>query len=222
VRQIQARADELAAEGVFLGGPARDFESLGRLQFTTLLENGLWPDSKVLDVGCGALRAGYWLLHFLEPGCYFGLEPNREMVELGMREFLEPGLVEQARPSFAHNADFDFGVFGTRFEFFLARSIWTHASKQHIRVMLDSCAATAAPNAVMLASYFRTPRIPRGEKREHRGTEWVGRSHTRGQRGRAYHSHEWIASECQHRGLRVSELEQRPVNEQRWLRIDFA
>lgn len=221
VEPMVPRAEALAANGVFLGGPARDFERLGRLQFATLVEHGLWPDSKVIDIGCGALRAGYWLLHFLEPGCYFGLEPNREMVELGIREFLEPHLLERAQPRWAHNEDFDFNVFGVQFDFFLARSIWTHASKRQISKMLDGFVATAAPTAVMLASYFKKPRISRGEKREYLGDEWVGRSHTRNRPGRAYHSYSWIESECRRRGLGLLELDKPPVNDQRWLRIDF-
>ena len=50
----------------FLGVPLEHFESGGREQLTYLLRAGLNPHSKVCDVGCGVLRAGYWLIHFLE------------------------------------------------------------------------------------------------------------------------------------------------------------
>jgi hypothetical protein len=55
----------LAAQGVFTGEPPELFESAGRLQISTLIREGLNPDSKLLDVGCGCLRAGYWLVRFL-------------------------------------------------------------------------------------------------------------------------------------------------------------
>src|SRR3954454_18606924 len=74
--RIQERAAQLKAAGGFLGGPFEDFERVGRLQLVTLVQQGLNPSSKVLDVGCGSLRAGYWLMNFLEPGGYHGIEPR--------------------------------------------------------------------------------------------------------------------------------------------------
>ena len=75
---LQDRSERLAEE-VFLGGPKRDFERVGRLGFEVLLAEQLRPSSRVLDVGCGALRLGYWLMRFLDPGCYFGIEPQQEI-----------------------------------------------------------------------------------------------------------------------------------------------
>jgi hypothetical protein len=74
--KIQKKAETLS-EQTFLGFPSADFEKAGREQLSYLLLAGLNPDSKVVDVGCGVLRAGYWLIHFLDPGCYFGIEPHR-------------------------------------------------------------------------------------------------------------------------------------------------
>ena len=70
---LEAKAESLTRQGVFLGGPPgeRSFEKIGRSQLVILLKNGLYPNSRVLDVGCGALRGGYWLINFLQPGCYF-------------------------------------------------------------------------------------------------------------------------------------------------------
>ena len=77
---LEERVLELA-KTTFLGGPADDFERVGRLGFTVLLQEGLRPSSRVLDVGCGALRLGYWLLRFLDPGRYFGIDPVLVRVE---------------------------------------------------------------------------------------------------------------------------------------------
>jgi hypothetical protein len=133
---LQEKAVELSKH-VFTGGPVEEFERVGRHQFITLLGQGLNLNSRVLDIGCGCLRAGYWLIHFLDPDCYFGIEPNRAMLETGLSSLLEPGLAEAKRPRFDHNADFNLTVFGERFDFVLARSIWTHASKTQIETMLD-------------------------------------------------------------------------------------
>jgi SAM-dependent methyltransferase len=149
---VQARADAVA-EASFLGGPPGDFEAVGRLGFRVLLSEGLGPSSRVLDVGCGALRLGYWLMRFLDPGCYFGIEPNQEMLRVGLEQIVEPEVVRRADARFAHNDDFDFSVFGSEFDYVYARSIWTHASRPQISAMLRSFTRTAAPGGVFLASY---------------------------------------------------------------------
>jgi SAM-dependent methyltransferase len=211
---VQRRA-EAVADQVFVGGPVTDFDLVGRLQLITLLREGLQPESKVLDVGCGALRAGYWLIRLLEPGNYYGIEPARDMLEAGIERIVGRELINEKSPSFAHNDDWDFSVFGTRFEFVVARSIWTHASKADIATMLDSFVATAEPGARMLASY-----LPSGRgQRDYEGDRWVGRSHVQTERGLVYHRADWVRDECRARGLTVTELPGDVVNQQRWLRI---
>jgi len=76
------------------------------LSFPTLIREGLWPPSKVLDIGCGALRAGYWLVRFLEPERYYGIERNRKMLDNGIEYVLTPALLRAKRPAFDHNDRF--------------------------------------------------------------------------------------------------------------------
>jgi SAM-dependent methyltransferase len=211
---LQRAAEALARNGMFLGGPVEAFEPLGRHQLIILLEHGLMPDSRVLDVGCGCLRAGYWLIHFLQPDCYFGIEPNTSMLDAGKQTFLTQELLASKRPRFSANDDFDFSVFGAVFDFVLARSIWTHAAPHQVQRMLDGFAATAASDAVFLASYQRAARLDE----HYSGSAWIGRSHRSDTPGMVKYSFEWIESECCKRHLQVSELLQK-VQGQTWLRI---
>jgi SAM-dependent methyltransferase len=199
-----------------LGGPVKDFEKVGRLQLITLLKAGLQPDSRVVDIGCGCLRAGYWLIHFLGKNRYFGIEPNKEMVRLGVEEILEPEVLEEKAPLFDHNSDFNVGVFEVKFDFFLARSVWTHASKQQIEVMLDAFCQCATEEAIFLASY-----LPAGEasERDYVGAGWVGISHESSNTGLVSHSLAWVRSACAERSLAVRELQEDVMNGQRWLSI---
>jgi SAM-dependent methyltransferase len=245
---LQDRSERLA-ETVFLGGPKHDFERVGRLGFQVLLAEGLRPSSRVLDVGCGALRLGYWLMRFLDPGCYFGIEPQREMLDVGLRQLVEPEVVARAHARFAFNDDFDLSVFGERFDFVIARSIWTHASKTQIAKMLSSFAATSQPLGVFLASYYpaskvfelgrRWPRLqaavpklplaqaspllaalPRlGGSPEYEGDEWVGRSPQSEGPGAVRHSLRWVAGEAERLGLRAQLMPYRVIHHQYWLRI---
>jgi len=211
------RVARLQAEQIYLGGFAENFESGGRKQLIALLREGLYPHSRMLDIGCGCLRGGYWLIHFLDAGCYCGIEPNAAMLEGGVRFLLEPGLVELKKPRFDHNEGFDFTVFGEKFDFFLARSIWSHASKGQIQRMLDGFVCTAQPAAVMLTSYLR----PTLFKWDYQGANWVGRCHTSNVLGFVHHSLSWIRRECAERGLVAEEIKGKAYNDftQTWLRI---
>ncbi|MBI2378824.1 MAG: class I SAM-dependent methyltransferase [Deltaproteobacteria bacterium] len=211
---IQLRAERLAAE-TFLGGPIQSFETVGRLQLMTLLRVGLYPDSKVLDIGCGALRAGYWLINFLEPDCYFGLEPNKDMLDAGVRTFLSEALLSAKRPRFAHNTEFDVSSFGLRFDFFLARSVWTHAPKSQILKMLDVFGASSNESGLFLTSY-----LPASERDpDYRGDTWVGKSESSREAGLVGHDPNWIASECRSRGLTSRTLPVDGFRRQVWLAI---
>lgn len=212
--QLEPTARALA-EKVFTGGPVEDFEATGRAQIVTLLRSGLYPHSKVLDVGCGCVRGGYWLVRFLDRDGYCGIEPNREMLEAGIEALLPPELVEAKQPRFDHNDTFDFSVFGEEFDFVVALSVWTHASKSQIDRMLASFAETASPNGVFLPSYLRAGLV----FRDYKGDEWVGRSHESDVAGMVYHSYRWIEACSARHGLRVRETGFERIAGQRWLYI---
>lgn len=198
---IQAKG-ELIDKEVFNGGPIDSFSEIGRLYLITLLKIGLHPGSKVLDVGCGALRGGYWIINFLSPNNYYGIEPNVEMLNVGKRVMLGEELLEEKKPSFDHNSDFDFSVFNSKFDFVVARSIWSHTSKSQIQKMLDSFVDNSNPDGVFLTSYLR----PFSSKDDYKGSDWVGKSHESNEVGIVFHSFSWIESECQKRNLKVQEL----------------
>lgn len=57
--QVQTQADEMIKRHGFLAVPRETFEVGGRAQLVRLLNHGLTPESKVLDIGCGPLRVAY-------------------------------------------------------------------------------------------------------------------------------------------------------------------
>lgn len=220
---LQDRAEALG-RSMWLGGLTAQFERDGRLQLSKLLRAGLSPGSVVVEVGCGALRAGYWLIHFLDPDRYHGIEPNRAMIDTAREVLLEPGLEELKRPRFAYNDDFDLGVFGAVPDFVLARSIWSHTSRGQIRAMLDSFAAIAAPDAVMLTSYHPASRLP-WRRQAYHGDAWVGRgpaSTAVEHRAVVAHPFSWIREQCRARRLLIREAPGDSFGGQVWLEITRA
>lgn len=213
--RVQSRANEMMSQHGFLGVPLETFELGGRNQMVLLLGEGLNPESKVLDIGCGCLRVAYWLVRFLDPGCYFGIEPARQRVQYGLHYLFAPEEVKVKRPNFDFNPRFDSSVFGARFDFFLAGSIWSHASKQQIKATLDSFVLDSNPAAVFLSSYLPA----RSADEDYQGNQWVGTSHESTTPGVIRHSLMWIARECDGRGLQLTELPGMDCDGQFWLRI---
>lgn len=211
---LQNRVDRLR-EGPFLGVPFDDFERGGREQLIILLMNGLTPGSRVMDLGCGVLRGGYWLIHFLDAGGYHGIEPHTERLALGTQVILESETLRLKQPSFDSNTTFDTSSFGKEFDFFLAYSIWTHAPKHQIEVMLDSFVRTGHRDAVFLASFLPA----RLNADDYTGDTWVGTSHDSDARGCIQHSFSWIRNACRRRSLHVQILGRDGIG-QLWLRID--
>lgn len=211
--RVQARVEGLD-RSTFHGVPIAGFEDAGRSQLILLLMAGLEPGSKVVDIGCGMLRAGYWLIHFLDPGCYHGIEPHTGRLDLGRGSILEQDTLAQKRPRFDANADFDTSVFGTRFDVFLAYSIWTHAAKRHIEIMLDRFITDSTPQA-----FFLTSVLPSGWRgADHAGDAWVGTSHESATPGCIRHSLRWIEAACRRRDLHMRRLG-RERDGQTWLLI---
>lgn len=211
------RVTKLQEENIFLGGPAALFELAGRNQLIILLREGLIPEHKVLDIGCGCLRGGYWLIHFLKSGCYFGIEPNQTMLEAGINTLLDLNLLELKKPRFDNNSNFDCSVFGEKFDFFVARSIWSHASKSQIEKMLDEFVSFSTSEAIFLTSYLRASWL----RRDYKGDKWVGKSHKSEAPGLVRHSFRWIKNACEQRNLAVEEIKEKAFNvgNQTWLKI---
>ncbi len=213
--RLEARAQEMITRHGFLGVPAATFEQAGREQLIALLNEGLAPESKILDIGCGCLRVAYWLIRFLDPGGYFGIEPARQRVEYGLQYLFEPGEIKLKQPHFDFNVDFDSSIFGVKFDFFLARSIWTHGSKRHIEAMLDSFLGNSVSTSIFLASYL--PAQSSGE--DYQGDGWVGTSHECSVPGVVRHDLKWILDQCQVRRLALRELAGMDCDSQLWLRV---
>ena len=206
---------EALARDQFYGVPVKNFEFAGREQLNYLLNAGLKPNSKVLDIGCGVLRAGYWLIHFLEPGCYCGIEPHQGRLETGVHTILEPEILKSKEPRFDSNPNFNTSVFGEKFDFFLAYSIWTHASKGQIQTMLNGFVRDSNDDAAFLLTFLPSS----WRHRDYNGDQWVGTSHESDVAGTIAHSLRWIKLQCKERGLTVRKLGRDKAHRHRWLKI---
>jgi SAM-dependent methyltransferase len=134
------------------------WDELGELQLQFMTAQGLKPNHRLLDVGCGALRAGRWFVDYLEPGHYYGVDINQSLLDAGYeQEFTEAQRAWLPRDQLRVTDRFacDFGV---RFDFVIAQSLFTHISLNQIRLCLYRVAAVMEPDGRFFASYFEAPR----------------------------------------------------------------
>jgi cyclopropane fatty-acyl-phospholipid synthase-like methyltransferase len=75
-----------------LVGPPDQWATHRRFQFEFLTSNGLQPEHRLLDIGCGTLRGGIPLIEYLHAGNYTGVEVRAAVLEEARKELAESGL----------------------------------------------------------------------------------------------------------------------------------
>lgn len=110
------------------------WEEIGKLQFDFLVNNGLQPHHRLLDIGCGTLRGGRHFIKYLNAGNYSGIDISPEAIEYGKQLVEQEGLSEkQPRLLVSRNKDLRFQEFdGEVFDYLLAQSVFTHLKPEHI------------------------------------------------------------------------------------------
>ncbi len=108
------------------------WEELGNLQFTFLVDEGLQPQHRLLDIGCGSLRGGLWFIRYLETGNYYGIDISPNILEAGKRFLIEAGL-ESRQPQLKVNSNLQFDeLSGITFDYIIAQSVFTHMPEEDI------------------------------------------------------------------------------------------
>ena len=131
---------------------------MGGLQFTILFDLGLREDHTLLDIGCGSLRAGRLFIPYLNPSMYFGVEPNSELLLDGLDNEVGHDLVTIKSPLFFHVDNFNFNFNGHApskgFDFLLAQSIFSHATRTQIAVCMSNAESVMHKDSIFVATYF--------------------------------------------------------------------
>jgi SAM-dependent methyltransferase len=149
-------ADQVRAGGhrVRAGGL---WGELGELQLDFLVSRGLEPSSRLLDVGCGPLRAGIKFVDYLEPGNYYGLDVNASLLDAGYDVELPERLRSKLPRDHLRATDRFDCDFGVEFDFAIAQSLFTHISLSQVRLCLYRVARAMRPGGRLFATFFEGP-----------------------------------------------------------------
>lgn len=132
------------------------WEELGQLQFKFLVDHGLQPTHRLLDIGCGSLRGGLQFIPFLGQGNYWGIDNNAPLIQAGWDIELAQADLQSRQPrnQLVCLKDFEFSSLSTTFDFVLAQSVFTHLNLNRIRRCLTHLSSVMKPGGKFFATFL--------------------------------------------------------------------
>lgn len=149
----------------YVGNPEA-YDITAALQFSLLTLLGLREHHTLLDIGCGSLRAGRLFITYLAKGNYYGIEPNKWLIQEGIEKEVGNDLLTLKQPTFSYNSQFETAQFKQQFDYILAHSIFSHAPQTQITQCLKEAKKAMKPTAIIAATF-------REGTRNYKGNKWV-------------------------------------------------
>lgn len=111
--------------------------ALGAMQFDYLLSHGLKPEHRMLEIGCGNLRAGWRFIDHLDAGHYYGIDISPDILFAAQDTLVQQGLQEK-RPHLTPVRDLTFAFLPDGyFDVVHAHSVFSHSPLS----VIDQCFA---------------------------------------------------------------------------------
>jgi SAM-dependent methyltransferase len=177
------------------------WERMGDLQIGFMKLEGMEPCHRMLDLGCGTLRAGRHFIRHLDAGNYTGIDISDGAISVAKKLVEREGLTDRM-PRLIVNpkGDLKFEMFeGETFDYIMMQSVFTHLLEEHIEECFAHIGSimtpttrwyfTFAPADAPTRTAFKDFRYPKSYFQklcDRRGFEMVERSedydHPSGQR----------------------------------------
>jgi SAM-dependent methyltransferase len=110
---------------------------VGQLQFDYLIRHGLKPDMRMLEIGCGNLRAGRLLIDYLDCGNYYGTDISPDILLSAQRTIEAYGL-QRKLPYLSLVSDLRLAFLpDSHFDVVHAHSVFSHSPLP----VIDECLA---------------------------------------------------------------------------------
>ncbi|MDT0342272.1 class I SAM-dependent methyltransferase [Streptomyces litchfieldiae] len=135
--------------------------ALGEMQFDYLKGHGLRPGQRMLDIGCGNLRAGWRFIDYLDEGHYYGIDISPDIL-ISAKKTLAAYKLQAKLPhlTLTYDLTFDF-LPEDHFDVIHAHSVFSHSPLPVIDECLAHVGRVLAPGGFFDFTFDRT------EGREH-------------------------------------------------------
>ncbi|MFI6453384.1 class I SAM-dependent methyltransferase [Streptosporangium amethystogenes] len=152
----------------------RRWTVLGKMQFDYLVRHGLKPEHRMLEIGCGNLRAGRLFIGYLDAGNYYGLDISPDIL-IAAQETLVSYDLREKLPHLMLVEDLRFAALpGEMFDVVHAHSVFSHSPLPVIEECLRNVGRVVRPGGWFDFTFDRT------EGREHQvlGEDFYYRAET--------------------------------------------
>ena len=133
--------------------------SHGRDVADYLISRGLRTSYNLLDFGCGSIRAGIWLIGYLDSGHYFGMDAHLQSLEAAVQYEIPLHRLEHKQPRFLHSGTFEIAHFCQTFDVILASSVLNHLSNTQLDLALRNITPALAQSGKLIVA----PELPLDE-----------------------------------------------------------
>jgi SAM-dependent methyltransferase len=151
------RSDTARSHEAAVGSKTREsWLKIGQLQFDYLLRHDLKPGARMLEIGCGNLRAGRLFIGYLDAGNYYGVDISPEILLAAQDTVTEFGLQEKL-PHLALVRDMKLAFLPAgQFDVVHAHSVFSHCPASVIDECLDHIGRIMAPGGFFDFTFDRT------------------------------------------------------------------
>ncbi len=132
-------------------GPPDRYDFMGATQFRLLTSLGLQEEHRLLDVGCGSLRAGRYFIQYLMPDRYVGVDPNGWLWRGALETEVGEDILELKRPRLIESGDFALPEIASQsVDCAVAQSIYSHAGADLLASSTSAVARVLKPTGQFL------------------------------------------------------------------------
>ncbi|MBB3167395.1 class I SAM-dependent methyltransferase [Simiduia aestuariiviva] len=135
-------------------GPPKDYDLISAMVFNLLTCIGLRQDHRVLDIGCGSLRNGRLLIPYLNKNNYIGIEPNKWLVEDGIKNEIGRDLVKLKKPTFSYCDSMKEFNLPLNIDYAFAQSIFSHTGLDLLDKWLSDASYHLKDDGILLATFL--------------------------------------------------------------------
>ncbi|WP_046469201.1 class I SAM-dependent methyltransferase [Allosalinactinospora lopnorensis] len=153
------RSDTAKNPEAAVGSKSHDrWLALGAMQFDYLVGHGLAPEDRMLEIGCGNLRAGWRFIEYLDTGNYYGIDISPDILFAAQDTIVRHKLREKT-PQLTPVRDLTFAFLpDAYFRVVHAHSVFSHSPLSVIDECLAHVGRIMTPDGWFDFTYDRTDR----------------------------------------------------------------